>query len=212
MKKVFTAIFAAALMLIGTEAFAQLSFGAGYINAADKSVVKENVTNSTTTGTVDLNGVYAGASYNIYLGFVDGLGFAPGAFVTAMFGKKNEVNYSDIALNVPVHVTYAYELTPDFKVFGFGGPALSVGLLKKASFTENGTTHTTDYYNKDYDTTFERINVLLGLGCGFEVAELVQVTIGADFGLLPQYKAENSFGSMKYSRPYQLKVGVGYRF
>lgn len=212
MKKVLSVFFAAALMLLATESYAQIYFAAGYINAQDKSVLSEKITNTTTTEKVDLNGVYAGAYYNMNLGFVDDLGLAPGIYVTTLFGKKDGISHRDLAVNIPVNLTYSFDITNDFKVFGFGGPALSFGLVKKASYTFEGTTHTTDYFNKDYGRTFRRANVLLGLGAGFEVAELIQVSVGAELGLIPQYKFENELGGARYTRPYQLKLGVGYRF
>ena len=61
MKKVLSVFFAAALMLLGTEAYAQLYFAAGYVNAQDKSVSTDKLTNTTYTNKVDLNGVFAGA-------------------------------------------------------------------------------------------------------------------------------------------------------
>lgn len=212
MKKVLSVFFAAALMLLGTEAYAQLYFAAGYVNAQDKSVSTEKLTNTTYTNKVDLNGVFAGAYYNLDLGFVDDLGLAPGVYLTTLFGKKDGVSHSDISVNIPVNITYAFDITNDFKVFGFGGPAVSFGLIKKASYTFEGTTHTANYYSKDYGTTFNRANLLLGLGAGFEVAELIQVSVGAELGLIPQYKFENELGGARYTRPYQLKLGVGYRF
>ena len=58
MKKVFATVLGAALMLIGTQAFAQLSVGVGYINASDKTVA--TVGGTTKTDKADRNGFYVG--------------------------------------------------------------------------------------------------------------------------------------------------------
>ena len=64
MKKVITTVLAASLMLVATNAFAQLSAGAGYINATDKSVYTDSKGNKTITNT-PLNGFYAGVQYDM---------------------------------------------------------------------------------------------------------------------------------------------------
>ena len=61
MKRVFSSILAASMMLIGTAAIAQPSLGIGYLNSTDK------VKSGSTTKTTNLNGFYVGGSYNINL-------------------------------------------------------------------------------------------------------------------------------------------------
>lgn len=58
MKKVFSFILAASMMLIGTAAIAQPSLGIGYLNSTDK------VKSGSTTKTTNLSGFYVGGSYN----------------------------------------------------------------------------------------------------------------------------------------------------
>ena len=56
MKKVFSILLAASLMLLGTQAFAQMSVNAGYLNS--------NRT-SKDSKAASANGAYAGVSFNI---------------------------------------------------------------------------------------------------------------------------------------------------
>lgn len=215
MKKVFATIFAAALFLMGTQAYAQVSVGAGFMNATDK--VSTTGGGTTTTDKLDLNGFYAGASYNLAIPAVNGLGLAPGAFVSALFGKDGDTKYTDVAVNIPVNVTFGYNLASDFKLVAFAGPALQIGLIDKSSYTSGGTTTITDYYDEDNAAAYKRFNVLLGVGAGIEVANKYQIMVGFDFGLLPRYDDTITLpllGSVNQNvtRPMQIKIGVGYSF
>jgi len=202
MKKLFASLLTASLMLLGTQAFAQIAVGGGYLNATEKAKV------GGVSSSLDLNGVYAGASINFSLdGLVDGLGVAPGAYLDLLFGKQDDGwKHRDISLQVPVNFNYGYELTDDFKVFGFAGPILHLGLIKKESYKANGGTTTYNYYNDDYANDLGRFNLLLGLGAGIEVSEMFQVVVGFDFGLLNM----DGDSGYTYRRPTQIKIGVNY--
>ena len=201
MKKIFATLLAASLMLLGTQTFAQIAVGGGYMNATEKATV------GSFTDKLDLNGIYAGASARFGLDdVVYGLGLAPGAYLDFLFGKDGQDKHRDIALQIPINVTYSYELADDFKVFGFGGPALHLGLVKKDVYKSGGQTTSSNYYSKDYGDALSRFNLLLGLGAGFEVMEKIQVVVGADFGLLNLYQGSGA----TYKRPTQIKIGINY--
>ena len=205
MKKIYSIVLGAALLLIGSEAYAQLAVGAGYLSATDKE--KLEIAGHETTDTYSFNGAYLGATYGLDLSSItEGLGFEPGVNALLAFGKHEDVNLTDIALQIPLNLKYTYELDGDLKVFGLFGPALQLGLIKKRSFEEGGTTHTTNYYDPDFATTYSRFNVLLGIGAGLEFGEKFQIRFGYELGLLPQY---NDNG-IKATRPGQLKLGVAY--
>ena len=215
MKKIIASVFAAALLLAGTNAFAQMSVAAGWVNATDKVV--STIGSNSSTSNQDLNGFFAGVSYNLALGVADGLGLAPGAFVQGLFGAdENDHKYTDFSLNVPININYGLELASDFKIVAFTGPVLQLGLLKKESYTNGSNTNTTDYYAGD--NPYSRFNVLWGVGAGFEVNEKYQIMVGADFGLLPQYKGEYTIPiigtktTRTATRPTQIKIGFGYNF
>ena len=212
MKKILTSIFAAALFLIGTQAYAQVSVSAGFMNAQDK--IADNALEGNWT--LDLNGFYAGASFNLAIPAVNGLGLAPGAFISGLFGSNGNTKYTDFALNIPINVTYGLNLAPDFKLVGFAGPALQIGVIDKDKYTNSGTTVITDYYDEGSTYTYSRFNVLLGAGAGIEVAEKYQVMIGVDFALLPRIDFSESLLGVththKVTRGPQIKIGVGYSF
>ena len=90
MKKIFAIVLGAALMLSGTNAFAQLSVGAGWLNSTE--TVKSGNNDPSKT---NLNGFYVGGQYNLPI--VAGLGVAPGLYVSGIFAK---VNNSDSAYGV----------------------------------------------------------------------------------------------------------------
>ena len=128
MKKFISIVLAASLMLLGTQAFAQMSVNAGYLNSTLK-------TGNTSD---NANGAFAGISFNIPL--AGGLGIAPGVYYSMLASKSGDaasifgVNISgsstfmEHAINVPVYLNYGYELTGDTKIFLFGGPTVQYGL------------------------------------------------------------------------------------
>lgn len=207
MKKIYSIVLGAALMLIGSQAYAQLAVGAGYFNATDKA--KLEVLGTTTTSTTSLNGFYAGATYGIDLSSVtDGLGFEPGVYANFAFGKDDDdFSNTDIALQVPLNLKYAYELDGDLKIFALAGPALQFGLVKKSTHEAGGVTETHNLYDSDYAAQVNRFNVLIGLGAGIEFGEKFQIRFGYDFGLL---NLTPDVDGLTYTRPGQLKFGVAY--
>ena len=232
MKKIFAIVLGAALMLSGTNAFAQLSVGAGWLNSTE--TVKSGNNDPSKT---NLNGFYVGGQYNLPI--VSGLGVAPGLYVSGIFAK---VNNSDSAygvsgstnassrefdLNVPVNVNYAFEIGGDFKVFVYAGPVFQLGIVSKASYeaslsagglgVSTGKYTTDNYSGKTYNAKNEEVgqhdggyqnpfNIYLGGGAGIQ-AGAFQVIIGYDHSLLNFSKNSNETASRS-----QIKLGVGYAF
>ena len=62
MKKIIATILAASLMLVATEAFAQIHVGAGYVSSTLSGQYKGNAQDPEAS-----NGFYAGGSFNIPL-------------------------------------------------------------------------------------------------------------------------------------------------
>lgn len=230
MKKIFAVVLSAALMLAGTNAFAQLSAGAGWLNSTEKSVFDNNEPNSR-----NLNGFYAGAQYNIPI--VAGLSVAPGVYASMLFGKETgnlsayginlasgESNYSELALNVPVNFAYTF-VFGDFKVFAYLGPNFQLGLMSNEKFNgdilgglvnaegtiNNYTGVATDKDGKKIDLlsgdpSRASFNVYLGGGAGIQAGNF-QVILGYDHSLTNISKVDNQ----KLSRS-QIKIGVGFAF
>ena len=79
MKKILSTLLAASLMLLGTQASAQGSINAGYLNST------QSFKNSDS---VNSNGAYVGASYNI--GIAGGFGVAPGIYYSLIANNKGK--------------------------------------------------------------------------------------------------------------------------
>ena len=232
MKKIFAIVLSAAALLIGTQANAQISVGAGWLNSTEK----ETYTNSSTLNKVNLNGFYVGGQFNIPI--VAGLSVAPGLYLDMLFGKdkggvsgagisvSGDANYSELALNVPVNFAYAVEVG-DFKVFAYLGPNFQLGLMSKtvgtlsissvipgASGSLSGKVTTDNYTGKisgeggsiSSDPSRAPFNLYIGGGAGIQAGNF-QVIIGYDHSLFNISKVDNT-----KLRRSQIKIGVGYAF
>ena len=205
MKKILTTILAASMMLAGTQAFAQMSVNAGYINSTLKT---NNVSDNA-------NGAFAGVSFNVPIS--GGLAIAPGVYYS-MLTSKETANIGSIfsgsgtfmehAINVPVYLNYGFDLASDSKLFLFGGPTLQYGLASTFKYDANvaGFSGSTTVNNYD-DEDFNRANVYLGAGMGFQISA-IQITLGYDYGMMNQYKGDNAAPCHRSN----LKLGVGFIF
>ena len=208
MKKVLFTLLAATLMLLGTNAFAQMSVNAGYLNSTLK----------TGNSSENANGAFAGVSFNIPI--AGGFGIAPGVYYSMIGSKSGDsatlfgVNISgsssfiEHAVNVPVYLNYGYDLARDTKIFLFGGPTLQYGLASTVKYDGSvGTASGSRTYNNYDNENFNRMNVYLGGGMGFQISAL-QITVGYDYGMMNQYKGDNAASCHRSN----LKLGVGFAF
>ena len=205
MKKIFSTLLAASLMLLGTDAFAQMSFNAGYLNS----------TLATKNSSDNANGAYAGISFNVPV--AGGLAIAPGVYYSFLTSKETAAlgtiasgsgTFMEHAINVPVYLNYGIDLARDAKVFVFGGPTLQYGLASTVKYEGNvlglsGSSTANNYDNEN----FNRMNVYLGGGMGFQISAL-QITVGYDYGMMNQYKGDNATQCHRSN----LKLGVGFAF
>ena len=205
MKKIFSTLLAATLMLLGTQAFAQMSVNAGYLNSTLK----------TNNNSDNANGAYAGVSFNIPV--AGGLAVAPGVYYSMITSKETAAlgsiasgsgTFMEHAINVPVYLNYGFDLARDTKFFIFGGPTVQYGLASTIKYEGNvlGVSGGTTHNNYDSDS-FNRLNVYLGGGVGFQVAA-IQIHVGYDYGMMNQYKGENATPCHRSN----LKIGVGFLF
>lgn len=218
MKKIYALVLTAALLLAGTQAIAQPMVGAGYLNSAEKTVYNNN------TSIANYNGFYAGLSYNI--GIAGGLGIAPGVYATMLFGSAKDggslgpivasgtVKYSEMAVNVPVNVNYAFKLNRDTKIFVYAGPVFQYGLSSKTEvsgstdvgglFTINSN-GVTDNYTGD-NPNRKPFNIYVGGGAGLQAGSM-QIILGYDQSVTNISAKDNT----QISRS-QIKVGFGLAF
>ena len=204
MKKILTLAAAAIMMVFATNAYAQLSVGAGYLRASQ----------STTRGDVQLNapsnGAYAGVSYNLPI--VSGLSIAPGLYYSFLFSNDSEKilslqydsSFREHFANIPVYVNYAFPLGPNASLFLFAGPTVQFGLSSKVTVSADSDSIEIDQF-KDRD--YSRSNVLIGGGLGLNINRF-QISAGYDYGLFNLNTADT--GAI-YRKTY-AKVGVAYLF
>ena len=218
MKKIIAAVFAAALMLAGTNAFAQISVGAGYINSNLSGQYNGNKIDPQNT-----NGFYVGGSYNV--GVASGLSVAPGVYFSMLakvtedgaslnlgglgtIAQNAKSTFTEMAVNVPVMANYAYELTRDAKVFAFAGPTFQFGLSSQVKTDNSGVlsnTNITNYYDSD-SPYYNRFNIYVGGGIGAQFGKII-VNVGYNYGLMNLYAG--STDNTNYHRA-NLTIGVSY--
>ena len=218
MKKFFAIVLAAALFA-GTNAFAQLYPGVGYLN----STLSGQYNGSAIDPEIS-NGFYAGASFNVPV--ASGLAVAPGLYASLITNTQegagglsgiatanSKTVFTEIALNVPVMANYTYALNRDSKVFAFAGPTFQLGLSSKAvnhtdvnTVIGSGSSDSTKDYYADGD--FKKFNIYVGGGIGAEFAKVV-ITLGYHYGLMNLYGGTTE--DTNYNRS-NLQIGVGYAF
>ncbi len=235
MKKIFAIVLGVAL-LAGTQANAQISVGAGWLNSTEKSVTTYNDGSKNVSEPTNLNGFYAGGQYNIPI--AGGFGVAPGLYASVLFGKQTgslgyivgstniQSDYTEIALNVPVNVNYAFEIG-DFKLIAYAGPNFQYGIVSSSVTTTATTTIIGDGNTKD---TFNHytgqviytdgssntnadnadrnpFNIYIGGGLVFQAGSIM-VNVGYDHSILNFYKGNSNTNTSRS----QIKIGVGYAF
>jgi len=209
MKKMFFAVLAAGLMLAGTNAFAQASINAGYLNSTQ--------TRENSKG-VNSHGAFFGVSYSIEFG--GGFGISPGIYYSLIANKNTAAakvfgvdvssgsQFREHAVNVPVYLNWGADLARDSRFFVFAGPTVQYGLSSKTKISGGVGSVTGDHTYDNYkDANQNPFNVYLGGGLGMDVGG-IQITAGFDYGMMNLYKGDNA----EKSHRYNIKIGVGYSF
>ena len=167
MKKIIASVLAASLLLLGMQAHAQLIGGAGYIYSSEKT--------TNIDGSTPYHGAFLGASYNIPV--VAGLGVAPGLYASVLLhnegadGGSSKVGYNiagsdrEVAVNVPIHITYSLNLGK-VGLVAYAGPMFQVGLINTTTVTGSvsllGFTYSDGGQVNNYDSekgTMNRFNI-----------------------------------------------------
>lgn len=216
MKKIYTIVLSAAMLLAATDAFAQLSIGVGYLNSTLTTTYKGKEQDKEPS-----NGLYMGAGFDLPI-LGENLKLTPGLYLSLLTGKESttfldivtlQSKFTEVAINLPVHLSYGMDMG-HAKLFVYGGPTFQYGISSK--YKVDGTAATAlgviaadsviDNYKENDMSPF---NIYLGGGLGADLNNLLRVTIGFDYGLLNLYKGDNE--NTKYNR-YNFRVGVGYLF
>ncbi len=210
MKKIIVILSAALMLLAGTNAFAQMSVGAGYVNSTDAVKFSKNDDASTNV----INGFYAGVGYTLPVSA--GLNFTPGVYyelltkkdVASLGGLTASGTLTEHYLNVPLHFSYGASPAAGVRIFVFAGPTAKLGL---ASTTDSNAAiggislgGETNNFGSDYG----RFDIMLGGGAGLEFSSF-RLTVGYDYGLLNRYTGSSDSITRHTSR---LHVGLGFLF
>lgn len=210
MKKLLTTILAASMLLIGTNAFAQFSVGAGYLNSTNTTKY-----NSDNKASSNLNGFYVGGFFNADLG--RSFSFTPGVYFSFLAASDAESFYNVVKtkadvretyLSIPLNFRYNYQLADDMRIFVYAGPTLSCGLSGKVSNSATTIIGSVkgdlNYYD---DLDYKRFDCLLGGGLGFEISDAIQITVGYKYGLINTCDSDD----IKRHRS-QINIGLAYIF
>ena len=186
MKKVFSILLAASLMLLGTQAFAQMSVNAGYLNSTQSF-------KDSNSKSINSNGAYAGVSFNIPL--AGAFGIAPGLYYSMITNKSGGAGS---ILGIPVSASST-----------FMEHAINVPLYASTTKLAGGVGESSaDRTYNNYDNeNYNRFNVYLGGGIGFQVSA-IQITVGYDYGMMNLYKGDNAAKTHRSN----LKLGLGFVF
>ena len=210
MKKVFSFILAASMMLIGTAAIAQPSLGIGYLNSTDKAK------SGSTTKTTNLSGFYVGGSYNINL--AGSFGVAPGLYyglatksdADSYFGINTNVDVTEHYLSIPVMFNAGLTFADGIVGRVYAGPSLAYGIASdtKVKGSIAGFSKDTKINNYGDDYHYGRFDVKLGGGVAVEFFDMVRFNVGYDYGLVNRYTGD---GDITRHRS-QFNIGVAYLF
>ena len=199
MKKIVT-ILSALVLLAGTNAFAQMSVGAGYLSSTE--VVKSG---SSSSERAPMNGFYVGFGYTTPI--TANISFTPGVYF-GMATKNNSGSIygllvekrQDSFINVPLHFSFNAPLGSGLAFFAYAGPSVSFAVSSQAI---NGSTKTellSDDYNK-------RLDVMIGGGLGLKFNDMLRFQVGYDMGMLNRANSDNYSVTRN-----QLTAGVAFLF
>ena len=194
-------------------ATAQVAVGAGYLN----STATTKAVNSTD---VTFDGFYAGASYGIPLSM--GLGVAPGLYYSYLKTGDGLVISDNLSggidqaqqfISVPVYLYYGTEATPELRLSIYGGPALEYCFSYKTIFRASafGAKIEKEEDNFETDPNNKHFDILIGGGVALDVAGILRVSCGYNFGLLDKYANAGGDDGITVTRR-GLNVGLAFLF
>jgi len=210
MKKFITILATVVMMLSASQAFAQISLGAGYLNGTDKTTAGSESTSA------NMNGFYAGISFALPL--AEDFSLEPGIYYSMMTANKEILgniakgNTTEQFVNIPVYFNFGTKFSDDMRLFLFAGPTLQYGLSSQTRYAADVPIldFKADVKNDNYKdgTNYGRTNVLVGGGFGVDLMDMLRLTVGYDYGLVNLYTGSED---VKRNKSY-LKLGAAYLF
>jgi len=199
-------------------AFAQfpsgLSVGAGYGLTSKQMKVKDLKIDEKS----NMNSFFAGAEYNFAIG-TSGLGVAPGIyfqyskgdFLGEFIGGADDIDWKESSLLVPVKINYAIPVADILKIVPYLGPTIEYNISSKATKDDE----TEDLYDIEDGAKYKHLQLYIGGGVAFDIADIVRVSVGYDYGLLNRLNVDmfdDNDVDYHFKDNGRLSVGVAYLF
>ena len=191
MKKILSIILG---VFICTQAFAQVSVNAGYLNATIRSG------ESGYSYKVNGNGFYAGVAYELKLNNYRQISFEPGLnFNLTSYNFGDGIKGTEYFISAPLHFKYAIPVSNEVDFFVSAGPTLLCTVGGKMEANYAGLSYSESSSGGDFD-------IPIGVEIGALLSNKVKLVAGYDFGLINQ-----SANDYRVTRNF-LHIGIGYIF
>ena len=205
--KRFTLLLAGLLLFSATAAFAQLDVSAGYLKNSETMTLE-----STHLGTDGTQGFYAGLGGTIHLSpFVS---LMPGVYYAYEHSNSAATiafftldgNRQDHSLYVPLRLAAGFPVTPQFRLFLFGGPKAFIGIssISQVNASVMGLSYGEKVDNYE-DYPERRFDLMLGGGIGMDIMEKFRVKVGYDWGLFDRVASDQEDWGLRVK---QFHIGI----
>ena len=184
MKKTIAIVACAAVMLLAGKANAQLGFNVGY--APVTLTTATTIGNTTTTSSSEMDGFFAGVTYNYGLSGDLGVAFglqgryntktSTGSANFVVVSGNDKSTTTQLLLDVPVLFNYSLPLG-SAKLTAFAGPTFSYAVYGNTHVTSTTTilgsssTSETDYPMYGDNSTNERLDITAAFGLQFQYSD-----------------------------------------
>ena len=182
MKKTIAIVTCAAAMLFAGKANAQLGINVGYAPVTLSTAT--TIGNTTTTSTSEMDGFFAGVTYNYGISKDLGVAFglqgryntktSTGSANFVVVSGNDKSTTTQILLDVPVLLNYSLPLGGSAKLSAFAGPTFSYAVYGNTHVTSTATilgvssTSETDYAMYGDNSTNNRLDITAAFGLQFQ--------------------------------------------
>ena len=186
MKKTIAIVVCAAAMLLAGKANAQLGINVGYAPVTLSTAT--TIGNTTTTSTSEMDGFFAGVTYNYGISKDLGVAFglqgryntktSTGSANFVMVSGNDKSTTTQILLDVPVLLNYSLPLGGRAKLSAFAGPTFSYAVYGNTHVTSTTTilgvssTSETDYAMYGDNSTNNRLDITAAFGLQFQYNDI----------------------------------------
>ena len=214
MKKIVSMLFAAGMLLMGANAFAQSGLGVnlGFIGASDIQKAGGKTSDPYAT-----QGFYVGASYDLEV--ISNLYITPGLEFRMLTAKESypvlgEGTNTLMSAAVPVDFKYAIPIGSNFKVFPLINVTFNIGISNTYKIADS----TYDYYAGKLSAgnaslsglgQENRFDIAAGVGAGVDIFDKIRIKGGYNWGAINLVKDGDKDNSLFRNYFY---VGVAYLF